>query len=230
MVRCGGLVLLGAVLTVIAAWVPAVWYGLYGKWHPAKRSVPTREEVHWWNATVSPGIDDKVTEVARPAYVTIGFDSALMLDPSRVYDDIGLRTDDREWSQYAIAHRWRSGLPLRSLGCDAWALDFAWPAAASDWHGGWRWAFDVNYKSEMRTVTLPLRPLWPGFALDTVFFAAVSGVILFGWRGLVRRRRLRRGRCPACAYPIGSSAVCTECGEALAGRGAAAMIPAMPSS
>jgi hypothetical protein len=32
----------------------------------------------------------------------------------------------------------------------------------------------------------------------------------------VKRSRARRGLCPACAYPIGTSPVCTECGKMLA--------------
>lgn len=31
-----------------------------------------------------------------------------------------------------------------------------------------------------------------------------------------RRRRLRRGACPACGYPAGQAVVCSECGSSLA--------------
>jgi len=31
-------------------------------------------------------------------------------------------------------------------------------------------------------------------------------------KSLRRRRRIKRGLCPACAYPVGQSPVCTECG------------------
>ena len=30
--------------------------------------------------------------------------------------------------------------------------------------------------------------------------------------------RARRGLCPACAYPVGEAAVCTECGKAVSSR------------
>ena len=60
---------------------------------------------------------------------------------------------------------------------------------------------------------LPWHPLWPGFAINTVFYAAMLW-LLFAAPGYVRRRiRARRGLCPACAYPIGTSNVCTECGK-----------------
>ncbi len=57
-------------------------------------------------------------------------------------------------------------------------------------------------------------PVWPGFAINTLFYAA----ILWGSVALRRFVRVRRGLCPKCAYPMGESAVCTECGGALAGR------------
>ncbi len=64
---------------------------------------------------------------------------------------------------------------------------------------------------------LPLRPTWPGFALNTILYAALLWLPFapFALRRLIRRRR---GLCPKCAYPMGESAVCTECGEELPGR------------
>jgi hypothetical protein len=54
---------------------------------------------------------------------------------------------------------------------------------------------------------------WP-VAINTVFYAAILWV-LFAALGIRRWRRIRRGQCPACAYPVGSSDVCTECGAEL---------------
>jgi hypothetical protein len=62
---------------------------------------------------------------------------------------------------------------------------------------------------------LPLRPLWPGFAVDAGIFAMAWFGLLFV-SGMIRRAfRRRRGRCSSCAYdlrgiPIG--APCPECG------------------
>jgi len=61
----------------------------------------------------------------------------------------------------------------------------------------------------------PLRPIWPGFAINTIFYAAMLWMLIAAPRALRRKRRLKRGLCPACAYPIGSSDVCTECGAAV---------------
>jgi hypothetical protein len=50
-------------------------------------------------------------------------------------------------------------------------------------------------------------------------FGVTSGLCLIGWHmGMKSNRRspavrLSMGLCPACAYPIGTSPVCTECGK-----------------
>ena len=62
---------------------------------------------------------------------------------------------------------------------------------------------------------LPLGPIWPGIAINTVFYAAVLWMIFFMPFALRRRRRIKRGLCPKCAYPVGTNEVCTECGAVL---------------
>ncbi len=64
---------------------------------------------------------------------------------------------------------------------------------------------------------IPTRPIWPGFAINTVFYAVVLW-LLFAAPFVVRRwRRIRRGLCPKCAYDLRGSVVgsqaCPECGD-----------------
>ncbi len=60
---------------------------------------------------------------------------------------------------------------------------------------------------------LPLRPLWPGFAINTLVFAGAAWLVwLMLAAGMSLQRRLRC-RCGNCGYPIGISPVCTECGR-----------------
>ena len=61
--------------------------------------------------------------------------------------------------------------------------------------------------------TLPLRLIWPGFAINTVFYAAMLWLPFAALGRVRRRRRIKRGLCPACAYPVSASEVCTECGK-----------------
>ena len=64
-----------------------------------------------------------------------------------------------------------------------------------------------------QTGDLIASPLWPGFAINTVFYAAILCLLFAAPFALRRRRRIKRGLCPACAYPVGDSEVCTECGK-----------------
>src|SRR5678816_2967482 len=114
----------------------------------------------------------------------------------------------------------RVGLPAKSM---QWALyeyvgdtrgmGFLYPAQSiSNFESG----FDVAYvHSDATPRRLPLRPIWPGFAINTIFYAAVLWLLFAAFGQIRRRRRIKRGLCPACAYPVGESAVCTECGKAL---------------
>jgi hypothetical protein len=83
------------------------------------------------------------------------------------------------------------------------------PGVASQWGwvGGW-----VPRQ-------LPLIPEWPGFAVDTVAFAAaLCGAVWLSsaWtRGAVGARRAARGQCVGCGYSragLAGAPVCPECG------------------
>lgn len=203
-VRVCVLLLIGAVITVAAAWAVAVWFAFL-HWGTMQRSTPTSEEVRWWKATVTPGIDDAPTATSRPgASVTeFGFDC--------------VRMESNAQGASLQAYRWRGGLPLRSMGYYTWS-DNPDPDDPSVWHSSWRWDVTMVLRGESRLVNFPLTPLWFGFVVDTLFYAALAAVILAAWRWMVRRGRLKRGLCPACRYPIGRSAVCSECGEGLVVR------------
>ncbi len=62
---------------------------------------------------------------------------------------------------------------------------------------------------------LPLRPIPGGFAVNTVFYAAVLWLLIPGPFVLRRFIRVWRGLCPACAYDLrhGEHDACPECGR-----------------
>jgi hypothetical protein len=61
---------------------------------------------------------------------------------------------------------------------------------------------------------LPLRPIWPGFALDTTVLAGLWALPVIGWPMVRLRRRKRRGLCLACGYDLtGTPDSCPECGS-----------------
>ena len=61
----------------------------------------------------------------------------------------------------------------------------------------------------------PAKPAWPGFAVNSIFYAAILGVVYMGILRFIRKRRTMKNCCRNCGYPIGSSPVCTECGTKL---------------
>jgi hypothetical protein len=66
---------------------------------------------------------------------------------------------------------------------------------------------------------LPTRPIWLGFAINTIFYAAILALLFYG-PGKVRRLiRIRRSQCPACGFIIASgtcaNGLCSECGAKL---------------
>ena len=65
---------------------------------------------------------------------------------------------------------------------------------------------------ELDARIIPYRPIWRGFAINTIFYAAIFWLPIRGSVALRRFWRVQQGFCPKCAYPMGESAVCTECG------------------
>jgi hypothetical protein len=68
---------------------------------------------------------------------------------------------------------------------------------------------------QLNEYVVPVDPSYPHAAINTLFYAAILWLLFVALRGLRRQRRIKRGLCPACAYLIGTSPVCTECGKAL---------------
>jgi len=68
---------------------------------------------------------------------------------------------------------------------------------------------------------VPTVPTWPGFAINTVFYAFVLWLLFAAPFAVRRRRRIKRGLCPKCAYDMRGSApdsrTCPECGRGAAG-------------
>ena len=65
---------------------------------------------------------------------------------------------------------------------------------------------------------LPLIPIWPGFAINTLFYATILWLVIPGPFALRRLIRRKRGLCVACGYDLSHADhdACPECGVALA--------------
>ncbi len=64
----------------------------------------------------------------------------------------------------------------------------------------------------------PFRPVWLGLAVNTLFYATFLWLLIPGPFVLRRFIRVKRGLCPACAYPMGALPVCSACGKAQPNR------------
>ena len=64
--------------------------------------------------------------------------------------------------------------------------------------------------------TLPYRPIWPGFAINILFYAALLWLLVLGPFTARRLIRHKRGHCIKCGYDLrgNSGGVCPECGVA----------------
>jgi hypothetical protein len=117
------------------------------------------------------------------------------------------------------------GWPMISLWCERPSLPDRGPsgmfsADLSRLRGGVRIRFlepwtDPASPAMRHSRMIPLRPRPLGFVINSLFYAAILAMLVPGVQWTMRRIRIRRGRCPKCGYPAGSSDVCTECGNEL---------------
>jgi len=106
--------------------------------------------------------------------------------------------DDSE-AEVARTGVWRSGLGPQAVIWQPWR---------------WGWVHERTNAAGMPDHrVLPLRPAWPGFAINTLLFALVISIPFFisAWR---RSWRRGRGCCPACGYDLRARPDdgCPECG------------------
>ncbi len=115
-----------------------------------------------------------------------------------------------------------------SIGAYAKAIyDRGWPyrSLRAEWKGvltstvnvgEWRGGLNLPWRRPGDELPLPLKPLWPGFAINTIFYAAILWLLIPGPCALRRLVRRRRGLCPACGYDLGHAEhdTCPECGVA----------------
>ena len=109
--------------------------------------------------------------------------------------------------------RWRiaTGLPMKALDL-AGTLDADGTIKSS----GKDVPAPVARHLNISALKLPTRVLPLGFALNTLFYAAVLLGVVEGVAFARRRARRGKGRCPACGYhPAGlaEGAACPECGS-----------------
>ena len=228
--------LAGAVVNVAVAWGCAVWVDVGSPdWEYGSRYVSRwRHAEEADTASVFAGEQLSVRRWKRAG--------ATLISVERDRRDLGSRggrTPEQlypTWVDFKVSDQYTSGL---TNFYHRWLDGRGWPRL-SMWYElevrdgthlqvtGIRGGIQVSLPQRIYRVhpllhgtALPLLPIWPGFAVNTIFYATTLWLLACGLLAMRRLVRLKRGLCPACGYPMGKSSVCSECGKALPLRKAA---------
>lgn len=104
-----------------------------------------------------------------------------------------------------------AGWPFLAFWC---SVDLVSPArvATSGVRGGFELPGGGSWVLAVRAV--PLRPIWTGLVLNTLFYSVCWLVVVWAVGSLRRVRRLTSGKCVACGYDLrGIKGGCPECGR-----------------
>lgn len=203
----------GLLLTVLTSWGAAIfgWFSggdLVATYEsrntaPPQWLTPDGWDTRSWHATWGPGIR-----------------SDLISEQIWMGSSLGMTTDGRR--QWTITHV-RVGFPMYAM---RW-LDFASHLPGE--HAGpvrRAWLMGVNVESSLARLIparrvdrrLPLRPIAAGFAVNTLFYAAMAWGGWAGARAIRGAARRRKGLCEHCGYPRPAPRAgpgverCPECG------------------
>ncbi len=204
----------GAIINVAVAWFTswaAQWPTLQLHDNPAIRHWPQTVPPHW--PALKAVRQAQLFGWTLTRYASSQF-SPKVFEGDATPEQLHASSAQVRISEWFLIDYYDFGWPSRSLHAERWTEDAyvdSRPMKRTEGHpvpSLWR----NGYRARTVTGCLPFGPRWPGFAINTVFYAAVLW-LLFAAPGKVRRIiRGRRGQCPACAYPVGTSEVCTECG------------------
>ena len=231
--------LAGALVNAAVAWASATW-GAFGfketsagytisdsgagwvltrhEWIDATRLISRRDPAGTW---YGPWIEAESSATAPISRLTIAAPSgaapaeAFLAPWGRIRASSAL-CGPGEYQQLIDDAR---GWPLRSMWCGWGTLESCsrpFPTDEPLAHGIPLQSRNVWPLSPMPWKrALPLA-IWPlGFAVNTLFYAAILWLLICSPFLLRRFIRSSRGLCPACAYPMSDSPICTECGKEL---------------
>ncbi|MFB3106813.1 MAG: hypothetical protein ACE1ZA_18075 [Pseudomonadales bacterium] len=183
-------VIFGAVVNVAVAW----GCGLRDYRNYFEGRLATEDDTRWWDAHVPEDFPVSPGEVGDN--LAFGVSATIM---------------EEQWVSQTKFPSWvirtRAGLPVRALEGSMW-VDFSRRG---------RRVIERHLKKVFdKRPPVPVRPIWPGFAINTIFFAAILWLPLapFQFRRYVR---VKHGHCIKCGYDLRGAEheVCPECGHEL---------------
>ncbi len=213
------LLFLGALLTTANAWLCA-YRGCFPHF-PIGLRPSQRDSVHrsWterpeWPSYAPSRWTDRVP-AGYSVTTTPTCTSREWMWTSRGADDIGPIAGTEVLSVTEL----RAGWPLRSLDTSEAReavvnngrpppLDLGWWRKGLDLPESWSLGERVSRR-------LPLRPVWPGFGVNTLVYGGATWVMLLAVQQGNRLRRASHAQCPTCGYPVVGLQTCPECGSAI---------------
>jgi hypothetical protein len=210
--------LLGAIANVAVAWV--VILSPLGKWSSDYEDGYT---LPGWCEGSSTDIDH-THEIGGFDLGGFGFDIIYVAGRPRHGDPSSVVAHSRFLS---------SGWPFRAFGQAYHTSVTVGRRVELVWRS--QWSLELKKRSPKDSPppvggSVPLRPIWPGFAVNTVLYAIILWLLICGPFIARRLIRIKRGRCPKCGYDLrgqppedgAGAGRCPECGW---GRQAASKAP-----
>ena len=225
--------LLGAIVNVAVAWGCALWSPVVA----GASMSPADDETRLWTERLRSDLSetpvDPREEFLGEVHMYARRDRGFGYEVSTVSQVVVLPTARMRWREQAMSTI-RAGWPSSALAGRRWERVSGFdryvpvpligapppstrppPSVTVQWQtGAMEWTRPESLGGASFRV-FPFRPVWPGFALNTVFYAGVLWLLFAAPFALRRWRRIKRGLCPKCGYPVGTSDKCTECGAAV---------------
>ncbi len=174
--------------------------------------------VAWMHILVflPPGVGEEISAEEAAALIESAFQERKEIDQCHGNEQRRMGWSRKIAECYTGDARWVLHVTVLSAGWPAYCLrgSMRWSPGSRKYERALELPEWMTPRTRRMLVEfLPLRPIWPGFAINTLFYALLVWLLcraLLHLRSFIRRRR---GLCPACAFPKGESPVCVECGR-----------------
>jgi hypothetical protein len=218
--------LLGAVVNVAVAWGCGIFAvrvpggaGRFVIWDVWELVHPTRQDLQWLNRSgwqPRPEDEDFTWKAASREIIGFGLTRKGFFDYPT--NKPGLNNPMPVDPLFVI--RDRTGWPFRCLQAEKWLVN---DSPVKQYQTRFAVAsVPVSYMYSVWPITdtrpLAVLPIWPGFAINTIFYAALLWIVTLGPGTARRTIRRKRGHCINCGYDLrgtsgGGGGVCPECGS-----------------
>lgn len=201
---------LGAIINVAVAWLAAVLWQYDSDYPDAKEWAVQYGHAHWLAIDIQRSVFVDHLDV---------FGLKAPEENADFFDEDELRALPK-WSRLkspstlSTGYEASIGWPMRALWCSSVRRFTSTPEDGPLENSGIQIRRNAGSNKQSNELLLPLRPIWPGFASNTIFYAVILWLLWsspFTARRFIRRKR---GLCIKCGYDLHgtSGGGCPECG------------------